>query len=67
MPVVQLPPVRMKDIIFYAKQFSNLTPEQLEETYQDFSDRSQRLTHKDFRPQLRAIEYLRSSNSLKVA
>lgn len=67
MKTVQLPPVRMKDVIFYARQFSGLTPDQLQETLDEFIEKSKRLEHKDFRPQLKAIEYLQSANTLKVA
>lgn len=49
-----------KFVLFYLKQFSTLTPVQLEETYLGFLSESKRLTHKDFSHQLKAISLLQS-------
>lgn len=56
-----------KTTMFYVRQFSKLTPAQLEETFIGFLQEQKRLTHKDFSSQIEAITYLQSSMELQVA
>lgn len=49
-----------KTVTFYVKQFSKLSPVQLEETLIGFLSESKRLTHKDFSHQIKAISLLQS-------